>query len=772
MASLTNVFSEKERANWLKAWLAVVITKSGLEQFSENEAKTVHANIYNNVWLSNQAPAACTGCHTANLLKCPTPGICKRGAHNTCRTMHDSAEKQPRPCPSNVCNKVRDEIVKQHKFANPSWKNTTAKKWANHPWQIAKAYLPPDGYAEEVSVQDTNFIGIISFMMNCKHFENKLSFPIALGKPHPPCLLTKARESFRVVRHSSTRKITDTELLDIFTTFISLLTDPACLAHDAGAQEAVRKLEELQNESSKITTDSFIYSLEAIQNSLKITTEAARDTHKAAYMYIANEAVDEFWMNIKERKKALYEHSSEAHLFTIVDSLADKTLDQLPKYLDQCLKAFNAHMDEHSSKTVDSPYEKSCKGPRIEALSSYFDESKHRSYNVLLVMKQAATDEHWTFFTKACEDKYKCDGDIFETNLDSFVVYVPARAPDDPDDLNVSDTTNDLKGSVSNDEVHGVLNGPGNSTEVQDFNDAVGNIVVQVDFDNANTDTEYNVGLNDEVSNTEVHVGLKSPLSTTKVKDDLNDPVSNTDVHKNVYGLVSRTAVQDGLNGHVIKTEFHGNLNGPVSYTEIKGDINGVVTNDEVQNDLNCAASDNEDQNDLNGIVNNNVVQNYLNGEVNNTGVDDYLNGTVIKTEVQDDLNGSVSNTDLQDYFNGSVSSTKVHIDFNNQVNNTEFTDLLDSPVSNTEVQDGSNISVTKPCDIDVVNISNSNLRVPISADVTNPQTETQTDVCASVSNHSADENYNHKLIYDKWFLFGTCLFMISILFRHVKKSI
>ncbi|KAH3811184.1 hypothetical protein DPMN_139590, partial [Dreissena polymorpha] len=48
MASLSAVFTETERTNWLKAWLAVDIAKSGLEQFVENEAKTVHTNIYNN----------------------------------------------------------------------------------------------------------------------------------------------------------------------------------------------------------------------------------------------------------------------------------------------------------------------------------------------------------------------------------------------------------------------------------------------------------------------------------------------------------------------------------------------------------------------------------------------------------------------------------------------------------------------------------------------------------------------------------------------------
>ena len=105
--------------------------------------------------------------------------------------MHDTAFKQPRQCPANVCDKVFVEIAKQHRYSDPSWKNTLANDWASSPWQIAKAYFPPDGYTGNRSAQDTDLNGIISFMMNCKHFNNTFSFPIAPGKSHPPCLLTK-----------------------------------------------------------------------------------------------------------------------------------------------------------------------------------------------------------------------------------------------------------------------------------------------------------------------------------------------------------------------------------------------------------------------------------------------------------------------------------------------------------------------------------------------------------------------------------------------------
>ncbi|KAH3893151.1 hypothetical protein DPMN_017295 [Dreissena polymorpha] len=52
----------------------------------------------------------------------------------------------------------------------------------------------------------------------------------------------KALDIGRTVRHSSTCKITATDLQDIFSTLSSLLSDQKCLANDVAAQDAVGKL--------------------------------------------------------------------------------------------------------------------------------------------------------------------------------------------------------------------------------------------------------------------------------------------------------------------------------------------------------------------------------------------------------------------------------------------------------------------------------------------------------------------------------------------------
>ncbi|KAH3820404.1 uncharacterized protein LOC127832627 [Dreissena polymorpha] len=392
MASLADVFTEKERTNWLKAWLAVDIGKSGLDQFADNVAKTIHANIYNTILPSVYAPVACNLCLTANLLKCPTPGICnKRGANNPCK-VHDTAAKQPRQCPANMCNKVFDEIKNLHKFSNPSWKNTRAEQWESNPWEIAKAYLPPDGYTEKISVQDTDFNGLISFMMNCKHFDSMFSFTVAPGNNYPPCLLTKAREIGRTVRHSSQCKLTDADLQDIFTTLTNLLTDPMCLARDVTSQEAVKKLAKLQNDGLKITTEEMINLLVAVQDEVKNVENTADKTLDAIRVHLEHcrNDVKEYTEKCKEKldertekcEATLHERTAKceekldertAKCEEKLDKRTEKCEEKLDKYTNKCKDA----LDEHFRKSAESNYEQSCEDFRRRLMEHYNDTSSN-----------------------------------------------------------------------------------------------------------------------------------------------------------------------------------------------------------------------------------------------------------------------------------------------------------------------------------------------------------------------------------------------------------
>ncbi|XP_052225689.1 uncharacterized protein CXorf38 homolog isoform X11 [Dreissena polymorpha] len=255
MARLGDVFGVQEMTNWLKTWLALNITKDGLHEFVDREVKQFQTGIYHNITstLGVSANTTCTGCLTANILPCPTQGVCKKRGRKSCKSIHDTPRKQHRPCPLSICEAVRDHIKNDHRFDGPSWKNTCAEQWACNHWQIGKCFMPPDGYIGVTSIRDTDFNGVISVMLNCIHFDNLMSFSIA-PMSVSPCLLTKARDIGKAVRHSPSCEVTDSDLNDYFNTLETLLKDSKTLANDSSAQDAVSKLNLLVSTVQKACT--------------------------------------------------------------------------------------------------------------------------------------------------------------------------------------------------------------------------------------------------------------------------------------------------------------------------------------------------------------------------------------------------------------------------------------------------------------------------------------------------------------------------------------
>ncbi|XP_052819445.1 uncharacterized protein LOC128245349 [Mya arenaria] len=251
MASYRELLKEKEAQNWVKAALALNITKDGLQDFLEDVLTCVHQDIYSTVRTSKGLPpgAACAHCFTENVLKCPTRGICT--STRNCR-FHNYPQKLYAPCPNGICEGVRDEIVKHHRFSGPSWKNTNADKWSTIPWEIGKCFLPPDGYKTVSSIKDSDFNGVISVMINCEDFKTKLSFNVATQQN----LLTEVRDIGRHVRHSNDQRVKDTELVDFLFKLRTLLEDKTELANRPEAQHAVEQLKKLQTDDFKLSAEN------------------------------------------------------------------------------------------------------------------------------------------------------------------------------------------------------------------------------------------------------------------------------------------------------------------------------------------------------------------------------------------------------------------------------------------------------------------------------------------------------------------------------------
>ncbi|XP_052267291.1 uncharacterized protein LOC127869057 isoform X2 [Dreissena polymorpha] len=231
MAANTHLIGDKETNNWFKACIGLNVTKEGLTNFLCTELQKVHTVF----------GISCGNCPIENLIQCPTYPYCNKRKRNYC-PFHKS--QKPQPC--NICDNVKHNIILHHRYGEPSWRNTRAEKWALNYWEIGKCYLPPDGYSSISSVQESDFNGVISIMLNCLHFQTCLS-PLCLSPPPPDkqCPLEKIG---RDVRQTSDCKVTDADLQDYFKTLSTLLADPQYLQHDPSAIIACTRLSDLQND--------------------------------------------------------------------------------------------------------------------------------------------------------------------------------------------------------------------------------------------------------------------------------------------------------------------------------------------------------------------------------------------------------------------------------------------------------------------------------------------------------------------------------------------
>ncbi|XP_052250718.1 uncharacterized protein LOC127857964 isoform X6 [Dreissena polymorpha] len=234
MAANTPLIGDKETNNWFKACIGLNVTKEGLTNFLCAELQKVHTVV----------GRSCGNCPIENLIQCPTNPYCNKRTRNYC-PFHKS--QKPQPCP--ICDNGKHNIILHHRYGGPSWRNTRAEKWALNYWEIGKCYLPPDGYSSISSVQESDFNGVISIMLNCLHFHTCLS-PLCLSPPPPDkqCPLEKVRQIGRDVRHTSDCKVTDADLQDYFKTLSTLLADPQYLQHDPSAIIACTRLSDLQND--------------------------------------------------------------------------------------------------------------------------------------------------------------------------------------------------------------------------------------------------------------------------------------------------------------------------------------------------------------------------------------------------------------------------------------------------------------------------------------------------------------------------------------------
>ncbi|XP_060558273.1 uncharacterized protein LOC132718574 [Ruditapes philippinarum] len=282
MASYRPKLLEKKYNNWVKAQLAVLFTKEGIEPFVCNEIKQFQLQCLDDICYQNGllSGTLCSNCRTENVIKCPTKRICNVGPGKCSYHRNAATRYNPAGCPYKICNNFTTEIQNVHRYSGPSYKNTDATKWCSNSWEVAKCFMPPDGYKNKASAAETDFNGIISIILNYKDFQGKIHENLNNKRN----MFEEAREIGREVRHSSTLEVEDIDLQKYFKLLQKLLSDRVYLATDTHAQNAKKKLTELENDTLVIGKDDIRKVLDdvakAIQDKMKAGLEEKYDRIK------------------------------------------------------------------------------------------------------------------------------------------------------------------------------------------------------------------------------------------------------------------------------------------------------------------------------------------------------------------------------------------------------------------------------------------------------------------------------------------------------------
>lgn len=164
MTDYMAIFKTKESQNWAKCSVAIQVARLGILEFCQSKIKNFHSYLISK--LPPGSAIACTTCNVRDVLPYSTSG-------HRCRVCKCPSKQ----CPVGICDVLRNEIEKQHRYGVISWKNTNIENWFDTPWEVAKCYFPPDGYKLKTTGEETDINGLISLILMNKVFESFSALP-------------------------------------------------------------------------------------------------------------------------------------------------------------------------------------------------------------------------------------------------------------------------------------------------------------------------------------------------------------------------------------------------------------------------------------------------------------------------------------------------------------------------------------------------------------------------------------------------------------------
>ncbi|XP_053383465.1 uncharacterized protein LOC128549824 [Mercenaria mercenaria] len=337
--------SKSKYKNWIKAGLGVLYTKEGIEPFVYDEIEQFQQKCLSDICNSNGLPAGtkCSSCCTENVVVCPTDRICNVG-RGKCSFHRNTATQYLRSgCPKKICHNFKSEIQKAHRFHGPSFKNTDATHWCKNPWEVAKCFMPPDGYKDATSATDTDLNGINSVIINLKAFQLKIQDDLSKKNN----IVEKARQVGNAVRHSSYLGVEDGDLQQYFSTLQSLLSDPKCLAGQTYSRNAVKKLSELEDETLVIGIHDIRKLLDDVFNAAQGELRIEKDENKKEAGKQKLELIRITMKSIRDFEK------QEKMSMSDLEKILQSAVDEIEKQTKTTIRKKQSTKMEHQHKAKD-----------------------------------------------------------------------------------------------------------------------------------------------------------------------------------------------------------------------------------------------------------------------------------------------------------------------------------------------------------------------------------------------------------------------------------
>ncbi|XP_060579698.1 uncharacterized protein LOC132736561, partial [Ruditapes philippinarum] len=179
---LAKLLSKSDFENYIKSLLGLSITRNAILPVVFDRIKEFQEKCLAAICEKNNLPPGtiCT--------KCPTKKI-------IASSLSDNSDNES-GCQYKICNLFKNEIEENHRYDKPSYLNSDAKLWCSNPWELAKCFMPRDGYRHITCKEETDFNGVINVVINHKMFPNDEIFQ-------------QVREISRKIRHNPNLQISN-----------------------------------------------------------------------------------------------------------------------------------------------------------------------------------------------------------------------------------------------------------------------------------------------------------------------------------------------------------------------------------------------------------------------------------------------------------------------------------------------------------------------------------------------------------------------------------